>query len=502
MSTSTQDLAKQWANPGDILSILLLIGSDIVQKAITQLVGHKIRIPGTKTHLHIAPVAFSFGWATYGFTNLVAAVGSMRLMPTTDCPSILVNSSNGFARDNRSWVLGRILRDHEIHHMVDPRPISEGGRAESIRIDVFHLNPVKSPTCDMIWWLGWATLVTQLTIVTIPGFLYGNWTILLIALAGICLAFVTVALPQWAEEKWATPSLLTREKVTCLTRGNGYLHIMVFIGCPGSWDLERLATRMSIPRAGTRWISLLLAILWICLLVAISGLKEHTWFLIGIGGLGMLHNVLAAGISRDPAASNFHLTKFERAPTIIGIHQDSGSDDADADVDPDQVRQELSGLEAWISTPAKSQGDTSDEPCSVKPASSPSWITSMSEKDGTPAWLRAIQPTFTEPPDTEGAQFTSKKGWNPFSSCASNTGKVIYANGVHGALMELEKWVPNAGLSMVQTFFPAGLQYHDEAIRDNTHKKFWKRAYSTRKLRAKAEEKRRAEERPGGLLEV
>jgi hypothetical protein len=55
---------------------------------------------------------------------------------------------------------------------------------------------------------------------------------------------------------------------------------------------------------------------------------------------------------------------------------------------------------------------------------------------------------------------------------------------------------------MVQTFFPAGLQYHDEAIRDNTHKKFWKRAYGTRKLRAKAEEKRRAEERSGDRLEV
>ncbi|RBR18751.1 uncharacterized protein FIESC28_05892 [Fusarium coffeatum] len=502
MSSSTKDLAKQWANPGDILSILLLIGSDIVQKAITQLVGHKLRIPGTKTHFHIAPVAFSFGWATYGFTNLVAAVGSMRLMPTTDCPSILVNSSNGFTRDNRSWVLGRILRDHEIHHMVDPRPISEGGRAESIRIDVFHLNPVKSPTCDMIWWLGWATLATQLVIVTIPGFLYGDWTILLIALVGICLVFITVALPQWNEEKWATPSLLTREKVTCLTRGNGYLHIMVFIGCSGSLDLERLATRMSTPRAGTRWISLLLAILWICLLVSISALKEHTWFLIGIGGLGMLHNVLAAGISRDPAASNFHLTKFERAPTIIGIHQGSGNDDADANVDPDQVRQELSDLEAWVSSPTNTQGETANEPCSHLPTSSPSWITSMSEKDGTPDWLRAVQPTFTEPSDTEAAQPSTKQTWNPFKPNTSNTGKVIYAKGVHGALMELEKWVPNAGLSMVQIFFPTGLQYHDEAIRDNVHKKFWKRAYNTRKLRAKAEEKRRAEDRPGDLLEV
>lgn len=30
MSKSTDDLRSQWANPGDILSILLLIGGDIV----------------------------------------------------------------------------------------------------------------------------------------------------------------------------------------------------------------------------------------------------------------------------------------------------------------------------------------------------------------------------------------------------------------------------------------------------------------------------------------
>ncbi|KAJ4007944.1 hypothetical protein NW766_009756 [Fusarium irregulare] len=211
----------------------------------------------------------------------------------------------------------------------------------------------------------------------------------------------------------------------------------------------------------------------------------------------MLHNVLAAGISRDPAASNFHLTKFERAPTIIGIHQGFGIDDADADIDPDQVRQELSDLEAWVSSPTKRPGDAVDEPGSQKLTPSPSWITSMSEKDGTPDWLRAIQPTFTEPSGTQAAQSSAKKTWNPFKPR-----KVIYANGVHGALMELEKWVPNTGLSMVQIFFPTGLQYHDEAIRDNMHKKFWKRAYNTRKLRAKAEEKRRAEDRPGDLLEV
>ena len=37
--TMTENTFKsQWSNPGDILSLLLLIGGDIVQKAIAQLV--------------------------------------------------------------------------------------------------------------------------------------------------------------------------------------------------------------------------------------------------------------------------------------------------------------------------------------------------------------------------------------------------------------------------------------------------------------------------------
>jgi hypothetical protein len=77
---------------------------------------------------------------------------------------------------------------------------------------------------------------------------------------------------------------------------------------------------------------------------------------------------------------------------------------------------------------------------------------------------------------------------------------IIYAPNVHGALIELEKWVPTAGLAMVQMFFPTGLKYREERIRDNIHKKFWKRAYFTRDVRNGAEEKRKSlerEQKPG-----
>jgi len=71
---------------------------------------------------------------------------------------------------------------------------------------------------------------------------------------------------------------------------------------------------------------------------------------------------------------------------------------------------------------------------------------------------------------------------------------VIYASNIHGTLMELEKWVPTTGLAMVQIFFPAGLEYKDETIRDNVHKKFWRKTYHTKSVRNRAEKKRREEE--------
>jgi hypothetical protein len=55
-------------------------------------------------------------------------------------------------------------------------------------------------------------------------------------------------------------------------------------------------------------------------------------------------------------------------------------------------------------------------------------------------------------------------------------------------LIELDKWVPTAGLAMVQIFSPAGLKYADESIRDNVHKKFWQKAYHTKSVRKRAVE--------------
>ncbi|KAI9151427.1 hypothetical protein HJFPF1_08629 [Paramyrothecium foliicola] len=487
MGSTASSLRAQWTNPGDILSLLLLVGGDIVQKAVAQLVGYRVRLPGSSYSLSITPIAFSFGWAAYAFSNLLSAVGDMRLMPLSDSPSILVNSSNGFTREVRSWALGRLLRDHEARHAIDPRPIEDGGRAESIRVDIFHLGPVTSPEPDFVWWLGWATLVLQFIIAVIPWAVYGNWAVMLLTLCGTLLAALTCAMPQWVEEKWAG-SKLQREKITCLTRGNGHFHVMVFIGDAGSWNLEQLSTSVFRSRPETRWVSLVLAVAWTALLISVSGLEEQTWFLVAIGSIGMLQNILAAGITRDPSASNFHISKSERAPTIIGRRQQL-KDDPSSHVDLDEDMEALADVAAWVAHHVKHGDLEHGQSASVDKPIMPSWVSSMSKKDGVPEWLEPL------PPSTHNSLPVPRKATTDSFSKGKKESEIIYAIGVHGALIELEKWVPTAGLAMVPIFFPSGLVFEEKSVRDNVHKKFWKRAFHTVTIRRKAEAKRRAEQR-------
>lgn len=52
--TNSAWLRKQWTNPSDISTILLIVGGDVVQKAIGQLTAGPVP--------YFTPVSFSFGW--------------------------------------------------------------------------------------------------------------------------------------------------------------------------------------------------------------------------------------------------------------------------------------------------------------------------------------------------------------------------------------------------------------------------------------------------------
>jgi hypothetical protein len=313
---------------------LLVIGGDVIQKAIAQLAGRRL-----------APVAFSFGWVAYSFSALLSVVGDGRLMPPPDFEGKVINAENGYVRANKSWVLGRLIRDFE-----HPLPDNIG-----LSITVFEAAPDQEagvPSVDWCWISGLVVIAAQLGIAAIPAGMHENWGILLVTAAGILLALATSALPQWKFEKWA--SRRETKKVVSLTGGNGTRHVMVIIGKKRGLDLEDLAAAESprmrrrgdergrwkdviVEDAGmtekpqhvrknevlmirdlpaafwiTRVICLINAFLWLAFLITVTSLRQNTWYLLAVGGIGMIQNVVVAGARRSPSANGIHLKRIEK----------------------------------------------------------------------------------------------------------------------------------------------------------------------------------------------
>jgi hypothetical protein len=98
--------------------VLLLIGGDVVQKVIAQLCS------GSVSPVRLTPVVFSFGWVGYAFSALMSDFGDEMLMPNPDVHSIVINVGSRVAKNNQSFILGRLLRDLEIkygEHTDPPR---------------------------------------------------------------------------------------------------------------------------------------------------------------------------------------------------------------------------------------------------------------------------------------------------------------------------------------------------------------------------------------------
>jgi hypothetical protein len=300
----TSNVITQWSSPGDILSLLLIIGGDVIQCSIAQLAGDPI-LP--------TPVTFSFGWVAYSFMMLMASIGDNRLMPSApDLECSVINADSGYSRSNQSWILSRILRDFEYHwtppetaQAVRQLLADENGKIHDKRglcITVCDaIGEPKIPHRDLLWWSGYVVTVIQLGIAAIPWALWGNWLIFVIAAAGTTLAYLTGSHPQWRTERWSCRE--KSKKTICLLRGNGAQHVLVIRGCGTGLDLEDLAGATGCSASESRHalvFSSALMVLWVCLLITVSGMKENTWFLLAIGTLGMLHNLVLAGSPRRP----------------------------------------------------------------------------------------------------------------------------------------------------------------------------------------------------------
>ncbi len=291
----------------------------------------------------ISPVCFSFGWVAYSFTTLASLVGNGRLMPETDFACKVINVKSGYARENRSWVLGRVVRDLE--GLLDEEGLC-------VRIFEAQDGEARSATgagreqMDVVFYASIGVMMVQCAIAAIP-FAWDDYGIFMITVAGSVLALITGALPQWKVEKYACRA--DSKKVMAVTVGNGSRHITIIKGNGRSLDLEDLAAghgpkvrRSWYMRAWfartpsssalgklemvtkpkkkpamlkalpvdfwmTRLICTALALCWVALLITVSGLKAHAWFLLLVGALGMTQNAIVAAIGRKPETRGMHL---------------------------------------------------------------------------------------------------------------------------------------------------------------------------------------------------
>lgn len=309
----------------------MIIGGDVIQRALAQVGG------GTLT-----PVTFSFGWVAYAFNSLTFVVGGGNIMPKADHDVFVISANKqAYVRRNRSWILGRVVRDFEnwmpkkvdvlLQQMLadaeryDREAAKASGGEDPFRIykrekaglcvSVFKtLSPdVKVPgvpVSDWVYYSGIFVALLQLGVAVIPVAMFGQWSIMLITASGTLLAFASGALPQWGAEKW---KCRRRGKTVTLTEGNGAQHAIVIVGQSGALDLEDLATGSGEPSMviTTRICLVVLLVLWIMLLISVSGLQQDRWFVILVGSIGMVHNVVVAGAPRRPEAFGLHLEFVE-----------------------------------------------------------------------------------------------------------------------------------------------------------------------------------------------
>ena len=288
------------------------------------------------------------GWVAYSISALVSAVGENKLLALDpDCKCKVIHGQSGYSKDNSSWIIGRIVRDfpHWRHPNVEAKTVEVlSQRQEQFRakdpnaklppiaglvVSIYQPNlTVKAGRVerDLIYWIGIPVMVVQLGIAAIPCGLFGDWGILLITGCGIALSLATGLLPQWAKEKWACRPNAKHSFI--LTRGNGAQHAIVVLGNGHGFNLEDLASGQSnivvVTNTLTRIALLALAALWILLLITAAGQKTNTWFLLAVGGIGILQNIYVAGAPRNP--ENFgipleYVTVFGDASVIETLFQ-------------------------------------------------------------------------------------------------------------------------------------------------------------------------------------
>ncbi|OAP57723.1 hypothetical protein AYL99_08461 [Fonsecaea erecta] len=202
----------------------------------------------------------------------------------------------------------------EIEPAEHPKRPWEALRVVVYRVDKGRKSEQGIPSLDWVWFCGGAVIIIQLAVSILPWAMDGDWAPFLVTSTGNCLAVCGASLPQWRKEKWANYSRTKGSSTVTLTRGNGTRTAVVIVAArDAGLDLEILArnSRVAVPSLATRCATAILALCWILLAITVADL-------FGIGLLGSVYTLVAAGASRSPACLGLHFEKKKEEEEFCG----------------------------------------------------------------------------------------------------------------------------------------------------------------------------------------
>jgi len=228
------------------------------------------------------------------------------------CSCIVIHGHSGQIRANNSWILGRLMRDYPTWMSKEVRRRTQAAIAQSTQVPkppsvslcVGVYQPVArpkrgKPIWDKVAVSGLMFVILQLVLSAMPFFWAKNWLPFAITLIGTLLAWLPLAILPWTDEKWTCRKGPTAPFI--ITKGNGHQHAIVILGSSLGLHLEDLATSQR-PVSGTVKLQVLgLATLWVLFLVASRsvGSSSSALWLLAVGAVGMLQNILVAAWPRE-----------------------------------------------------------------------------------------------------------------------------------------------------------------------------------------------------------
>lgn len=276
-------------------------------------------------------VAVSFGWILYPFYALSSLLGTGRLMPVADVDSMVINAKTGYARKNKSWIIGRFLRDWDFKPTTtrglyitvldaakEKENYSNVHRSSLYQlvmltdaIDGFPLLLPKDASHAINVVLSAAVLLT--VFISVHSYAQPKVETLLqmiVLFTGMAGIFMIVQLPQWQAEKFNCRN--QTKQTYCVTSGNGSQHVLIVRGNGVGLNLEDLASNRAPKTERRTIITVLLCCLASFLTIYLIALQSLDSYMFVTLFLGSCQNILAAQAPQSAASLGFHVKEVKK----------------------------------------------------------------------------------------------------------------------------------------------------------------------------------------------